>query len=117
MHESSRRVCPDPQRVSTEGTETAQPAGENDDLLMLASPANRVEHSLNAIVVTIDQRVVENDGNGVAPLGEHSAHRKTNKNGDLLLRAVGKSVECFRTLALDSSDGKAISQLKFRAGK
>jgi hypothetical protein len=54
----------DPQRVTAEGAEAPKPARQDNDLLMLPCTAEGVEHSLNAVIVTINQRVVEDDGNG-----------------------------------------------------
>jgi hypothetical protein len=42
--------------------EGPQSAREHDNLLMLAGAAEGVEHALDAIVITIDKRVIEDDG-------------------------------------------------------
>ena len=54
--------------------EAAQSAGEHNDLLMLPGPAQRIEHPLNAVVVTVHKRVVEDDRRGSSAFGEHGTH-------------------------------------------
>ena len=83
----------DTQGVTAKRREGSEPAGENDDLLVLAGAAERIEHALDAVIVTIDQGVVENDRDDASPLGQHGAHRQTHENGDLLLdRAVDAGI-------------------------
>src|SRR4051812_13459375 len=92
------------QCAASQRAEAAQPAGEHDDLLVLAGAAQRVEHALNPVVIAVDESIVENDGDGPSSLGEHRAHSKTDENGNLLLRAVGEAVERLRSIALDAGD-------------
>jgi hypothetical protein len=51
--------------------ETAEPAGQHDDLLIGTRPAQGVEHPLNAVVVAVHQCVVENDRCRLTALGQH----------------------------------------------
>jgi hypothetical protein len=45
--------------VTAERSEAA--AGQHDNLLVLAGPAQRIEHPLNAVVAAIHQGVIEDD--------------------------------------------------------
>jgi hypothetical protein len=74
--------------VTAERAEAAQPARKHDDLLILAGPAKCVEHPLNAIVVAIDQCIIEDDGSGFAPLGKHRAQYPFSWHGGALENAV-----------------------------
>jgi len=51
----------DPQGVPTERAEGAQAARQNDDLLMFAGAADGVEHPLDAVIIAIHKRVIEDD--------------------------------------------------------
>src|SRR5262245_11681236 len=102
----------DPQRMTTERCKTAQPAGEHDDLLVPARPVQRVEHELDAVVIAIDQSVVEDDRDDPSALGQHGTHGQSDEDGNLLLRAVRQPVERFGAAPLDAADGKVIAKLK-----
>jgi hypothetical protein len=83
----------DTQDMSAKWPKRPQPAGEHDDLLMLAGAAKGVEHALDAVVIAIDERVVEDDGHDLTALGEHGPHREAHEHRDLLLSAIGKALE------------------------
>src|SRR4051812_45954599 len=103
--------------MASERSKGPEPAGEHDDLLMLAGPAQRVEHALDTIVVAIDQRIVQDDGSDLTALGQHRAHRETHENSNLLLRPVRQPLEQLGTLALDAGDSKPVAEFEFGARK
>jgi DNA-binding transcriptional MocR family regulator len=41
---------------------------------MLPGPAQRIEHPLNAVVVAVHKRIVEDDQRGSSAFGEHGTH-------------------------------------------
>jgi hypothetical protein len=48
-------------RMAAERGKGLKPAGQDDDLLVLASSAERVEHQVDAVVVAIDESIIEDD--------------------------------------------------------
>jgi len=90
--------------MSAKRPEGPQAASEHDDLLMLAGAAEGVEHALNAIIVAIHQRVIEDDRHDLSALGQHGAHGEAHQHGDLLLGTVRKALEQFGAMALDAGD-------------
>ena len=85
---------------------------------MLQSRAiERVEHLLDTVVIRKDQRVVENDRNGLPTLADHRAHGEPNQHGDLFLCACRQALKVFSvwSVSLDPSDGKSLA--KFDLGR
>src|SRR5271165_4105548 len=105
------------QRVSAKRSEGAKTAGQHNDLLMLASAAERIKHQLDAVVVAIDQGVIKDNGHDRALFCQHRAHCETHENGDLLLSTVGQAVEQLRPIALYARHFKSFAELKFGTGK
>jgi len=87
---------------TAERPEAAEPAGQHIDLLVLACPAQCIEHSLDAFIVAVDERIIENDRGGCAAFHKHSAHGQANEHGNLLLRAVREAIERFGSFPLDA---------------
>jgi hypothetical protein len=93
-----------PQRTAAERREGHKPAGEDDYLLVLAGPAERVEHQVDAVVVAIDESIIEDDRHITASLRKNRPHGQTHKNRDLLLRAayeaeLAASRRCLQSVA------------------
>ena len=103
--------------MAAERRKGTQAAGEHDDLLVLPGPAERVEHQVDAVVVAIDERVVEDDRHIAAALRQQRPHGETHKHGDLLLRAAGEPLEALRTRALHPGDREAVAELELRSRK
>ena len=76
--------------MAAQRSECAQTARQDDNLLAFPGAAERVEHALDPVVVTIDERIVEDDRNALSSLGKHRRHRQPHQNGDLFLRTVGQ---------------------------
>ena len=95
--------------------ERARSAGENDHLLLLPRTVQRIEHLLDPSVIREYQGVVEDDRHFLATLAEQGSHGETNKNGELLLRPDGKTLEslCRRPVPFEASDVEAITDLEF----
>src|SRR5580704_8078247 len=106
-----------PQRVAAERRKGTQAAGEHDDLLVPPGPAERVEHQVDAVVVAIDERIVENDRHIASAFREQRPHGETHQHGDLFLRAAGESLEALRTRALYPGDRVAVAEFQLRTGK
>src|SRR5262245_49574625 len=84
-----------PQRMAAERSKGTQAAGEHDDLLVFPGPAERVEHQVDAVVVAVDERIVEDDRHIATALRQKRAHGETHQHSDLLLRAAGEPLEAF----------------------
>ena len=100
------------QRSAPKRAETAQPTREHDDLLILPGAAQCVEHALNAIVIAVNESVVEDDRDGLASLSQHRPHGETDEHRNLLLRAVGQAIKCLWSISLDASDGETVAEFE-----
>jgi len=76
--------------MAAERRKGPQAAGERHDLLVLAGPAECVEHQVDAVVVAIDDRIVEDDRHIAAPLCQQRAHGEPHRDSDLFLRTAGE---------------------------
>lgn len=55
--------------MTAEWRKRAQPACQDDNLLMFPCAAESIEHPLDAVIIAVDQRVIQDDGNCLSSLG------------------------------------------------
>ena len=86
-------------------------------MLLQSRSVERVEHLLNTVVIGKDQRIVENNRNGLRAIADHRAHGEPNQHSDLLLCACRQALKVFSiwSVSPDPSDGKSIA--KFDLGR
>lgn len=64
------------------------------------------EHALDAVVVGIDQRVVENDGGGAAVAGEEAGEGEAGEDRQLLAHAAAEAVDVFGLAGAEDAFGE-----------
>ncbi|MGF1553739.1 MAG: hypothetical protein ACFBWO_14770, partial [Paracoccaceae bacterium] len=81
------------ERLAAEVAERALAAGEHQDLQIARLPGERVEHPLDARVVGVDHRVVQDHRRAPTGAGQHPREGEADQQRDLLLRAPRERVD------------------------
>ena len=104
LERGGRHICQTPNRRS-ELAPVPWPAGENQNLNGFRRLPKCELHSLEAIVVGIDQSVIEDDGSGIALFSKIDREGQSNEDRQLLPRAdAQRRIRLFPAVARNSSD-------------